>query len=232
MNTQPSSPPVSSDRLAPAGASCAGSTSQTGRRTVWAVFGLGAFAALLLVDTRAWDSLTTSAFQSFPSWRLYRAANAVTLFGSVQLTGALVFWGAWAARRRSGPRAGWWIVLPFLATLVLELLLKVVGPSIRPGVPLSSRGVVWAWFRVPTSYSFPSGHVLRATYVLGMLLAWEAGTRNNRDRPFVLWGLGLIALGLFGVSQVYLGNHWASDVAAGFLLGGSLALAASKHWQW
>jgi undecaprenyl-diphosphatase len=170
--------------------------------------------------------------QSFPSWSLYRAAHAVTVFGSVQLTGALILWGSWAAGRRDGVRAASWIALPFLASLLLELVLKVAGPYIRPGVPIPPHGVVWAWFRVPSTFSFPSGHMLRLTYLVGVLLAWEAATRTRRRGPVGLRPLALAGLAVFGASQIYLGNHWASDVAGGFLLGASLVLICRPRWKW
>ena len=199
---------------------------------MWAGLTFAAFVALAFLDTRAWDSLITGGFQRVPSWPLYRAASAITVFGSVQLTVALIFWVAWAARRRSGTSVACWMVLPFLGLVFLELLLKLVGPYVRPGMLLRPSGVVWAWFRVPPSYSFPSGHMLRATYLVGLLLAWEAETRNGPRGPLVFWPLTAIALAVFGISQVYLGNHWASDVAGGFLLAASWALAASPHWKW
>jgi len=198
----------------------------------------GAFVALagvvglLLLDTRAWDSLITSVLQSVPSWSLLRAAEAVTIFGSVQLTGALVLWSAWAAGRRYGARTAFWIILPFLASLPLEYLLKISVPHIRPSGTLPPPGVVWAWFHVPPVFSFPSGHMLRLTYLVGVLLAWEAATRTSPRRPSGLWPLGLGGLAVFGACQIYLGNHWASDVAGGFLLGMSLVLTCSPRWKW
>jgi membrane-associated phospholipid phosphatase len=198
----------------------------------WAFLGFGGAAALLVFDTRAWDALITGALQSVPSWFLLRAAEAVTMFGSVQLTGALVLWGAWAAGRRYGARTAFWLILPFLACFPLEFLLKMIGPHFRPSGALAPGGVVWAWFRVPPTVSFPSGHMLRVTYLVGMLLAWEAATRTRPRRPPGMWLLTLGGLGVFGASQVYLGNHWASDVAGGFLLGTSLVLISCPRWTW
>lgn len=218
--------------MAPLGAYPSGPKSPGRRRRIWAGLTFTIFVVLAFLDTRPWDSLITGEFQQVPSWPLYRVANAITIFGSLQLTGALVCWAAWAARRRSGASVACWIVLPFLGLLFLEPLLKVVGPYIRPGAALRPGGVVWAWFRVPPSYSFPSGHMLRVTYLAGLLLTWEAETRSSPRRPLGFWSLTVIALAVFGISQVYLGNHWASDVAGGFFLGASWALTASPHWKW
>ncbi len=166
-----------------AGGYCPASENGAATQWGWAFLGLGGAAALLVFDTRAWDALITGVLQSVPSWLLLRAAEAVTMFGSVQLTGALVLWGAWAAGRRYGARTACWLILPFLACFPLELLLKMLGPHIRPSAALAPGGVVWAWFRVPPTVSFPSGHMLRLTYLVGMLLAWEAFRTRSPRRP-------------------------------------------------
>lgn len=67
--------------------------------------------------------------------------------------------------------------------------------------------------------SFPSGHSMLAavTYLtLGVLVA-----RTLPERRLKVYVLALAALiaGLVGVSRVYLGVHWPSDVVAGWLAG-------------
>ena len=68
--------------------------------------------------------------------------------------------------------------------------------------------------------SFPSGHVMFYVSAFGFLVA--AALANLRPsalrRGIVAAGGSLIAL--VGASRVYLGAHWPSDVAAGYLFGG------------
>lgn len=67
--------------------------------------------------------------------------------------------------------------------------------------------------------SFPSGHAAYYTAAFGFLV-WFGQRRIARRGPRLAVVLPAAALiSLVGISRVYLGAHWASDVAAGYLLG-------------
>ncbi len=77
---------------------------------------------------------------------------------------------------------------------------------------------------VASGYSFPSGHTMMSTIVFLTLAALTARlTASTRLRVFAMATAGLIT-GLVGSSRVYLGVHWASDVAAGWTAGAAWAL--------
>ncbi|MBP0614303.1 phosphatase PAP2 family protein [Jiella mangrovi] len=72
--------------------------------------------------------------------------------------------------------------------------------------------------------SFPSGHAMMSaiTYLtLGILLARVEPKR--RVRAFLL-GLAVFLTVIIGISRVYLGVHWPSDVLAGWTAGAAWAL--------
>jgi undecaprenyl-diphosphatase len=83
-----------------------------------------------------------------------------------------------------------------------------------------------------TSASFPSGHAMLAmvTYLtLGALLA-EVQPRRRFKVYILSWAIGLSLL--VGLSRVYLGVHWPTDVLAGWCIGSAWALACGSVAYW
>jgi len=79
------------------------------------------------------------------------------------------------------------------------------------------------------SNSFPSGHSTMSVavyFTLATLLA--AGASRPSSRRMIYTVAGFLVL-LIGVSRVYLGVHWPTDVAAGWALGSVWALIG---WRW
>lgn len=95
----------------------------------------------------------------------------------------------------------------------LGALVKVIVQRPRPNAALVNV------FAPINDYSFPSGHVLFFTAFLGFLffmLYTLVPHSTRRTLGLTLFG-ALIAL--VGVSRVYLGEHWPSDVVGAYVLG-------------
>jgi len=122
----------------------------------------------------------------------------------------------WLTGRR---RDVWLLGVAILGGQALSLGLKHGFDRPRPDlVPHAS----WVY-----TSSFPSGHAMMSavTYLtLGALLARVLPRR--REKIFVV-GWALAFTGLTGLSRVYVGVHWPSDVVAGWAVGGSWAVACS-----
>jgi undecaprenyl-diphosphatase len=68
-------------------------------------------------------------------------------------------------------------------------------------------------------FSYPSGHVVAYVSVFGFLFFLiYVLFRRSLWRTLALWVLGFF-IATVGLSRVYLGQHWASDVLGGYALG-------------
>ena len=138
----------------------------------------------------------------------------VTIGGSLMLALYLTF------RRRT-------IVVLMLVAAVGGVTFTIVGKALvgRSRPPLADA--------VPPyedSFSFPSGHTLNSTVVAGMLaylvvwLAPRVWMRVAAVLGATLWALAM------GLSRVFLGHHWLTDVIFAWLFGlGWLALLITVH---
>lgn len=129
----------------------------------------------------------------------------------------------WRRRRRT----------PSVLTLIAaagSLLMTVVGKD------LVGRARPPAALAVPpleVSPSFPSGHTLNAT-VLTTVVVYLAliGAAEVWQRVVAI-AAGLVFVAAMGLSRVYLGHHWLTDVVAGWALGFAWALAViTAHRLW
>jgi undecaprenyl-diphosphatase len=68
----------------------------------------------------------------------------------------------------------------------------------------------------PVSFSFPSGHALCSACFYGILCWLLASRMEGRGKKFAFWLAAMTMSGLIGLSRVYLGVHFASDVLAGY----------------
>lgn len=111
----------------------------------------------------------------------------------------------------------------------------LVGEAIKPlaARPRPTADLVRVQ-ETPESYGFPSSTAFFAVVFLGMVgyLVWRAQPR--RPAAIATFGVLLVLLLTSGLSRVYVGAHWATDVLGGWLLGGAwliLLVAAHRWWS-
>lgn len=94
--------------------------------------------------------------------------------------------------------------------LLLTTIFKhLVGRSRPIGLKLIQQG----------GYSFPSGHTMFSVCVYGYFLYLAITKIKNKILRYVVSFLLLLVILSIGVSRIYVGVHFASDVLAGYLLG-------------
>ena len=101
-----------------------------------------------------------------------------------------------------------WIAI---ATIVVASLLKLVLRRVRP----RNDYVRHMLFK---TYSFPSGHAAGSLVSYG-LAAFIIATKWP-ELALTAWVVAVICSFAIGLSRVYLGAHYASDVVAGWIVGG------------
>lgn len=94
--------------------------------------------------------------------------------------------------------------------VILYGLVKVVVRRPRPSVDL---------LRHFSGFSFPSGHATQAMVAWGLLAALASRAAASWSQKVAIWASGLLVTFVVGVSRVYLGAHWPSDVIGGWILG-------------
>lgn len=82
------------------------------------------------------------------------------------------------------------------------------------------------------SYSFPSGHVMFYLGFFGFIwfLAFSLMKPSLKRGLLLVFFGGLVVL--IGISRIYLGQHWASDVLGAYLLGTLTLVVTIQFYRW
>lgn len=179
------------------------------KRFVLAAIALVAFVAILQEvlegDVNRLDSMAYSIFvvRLRRPWLTDVMEGISSLASPIVLLMMLLLVAAFAPGRRPGLCA----TINLASALAINQILKYVVQRPRPdGFQLVSE----------IGYSFPSGHsmVSMAFYGLCAWMVWHY--ERDRVMKWVWCSCFALAICLVGVSRIYLGVHYASDVLAGF----------------
>ena len=112
------------------------------------------------------------------------------------------------------------IVIALVGTLVLNDALKLLFQRPRPG---------FDWAEVWPETSFPSGHSMNS-FVVYLAIALVIWRLEGRRVGIVALVLAIVLVVSVGISRIYLGAHWLSDVIGGYLAGALWLLFLVAAW--
>ncbi|MGV9454142.1 phosphatase PAP2 family protein [Streptomyces sp. NPDC003635] len=138
------------------------------------------------------------------------------------LCAVAVLWLLW---RHAARRAALWLVVTTALGAGIQQGLKAAVDRSRPVWPDPVDSAHYA--------AFPSGHAMTATVVSGLLLylLHRAGVGRAVWRTAV--AVAVVSVVGVGLTRVWLGVHWATDVIGGWLLGAALvAVAVALYGRW
>ena len=196
------------------------------------VVGFGSLVACLVVlgslaerirdkEVIALDTYATPFLHGLSSPAMDLLMNAATFVGSnlviPPLFGVAMIW----LFRRRMVREALFLGVASGGSLVLNELMKLFFQRPRPQLD---------WAYVLPDYSFPSGHTMNSVtfYVALAVVLWSVyGRRVGR----VAVTIAVVLAVLIGVSRIYLGYHYLTDVLGGLLAGTVWLLIAAGGFR-
>ena len=98
-----------------------------------------------------------------------------------------------------------------LIGVILNNLIKIIVKRPRPTNTL--------FLTSETSYSFPSGHTMMSTIFYGLIIYYLCKNLKSQKIKYPLIGLISLTIFFIGISRVYLGVHYATDVLSAHIVG-------------
>ena len=182
-------------------------------------------------DTRGFDQSVLLWFRNKadlsdpigPQW-LEVVMRDITALGGLLILGLLTIAACgylWLTQRH---KLALFVAVSIPAGSLLNTLLKEYFTRPRPDIVPHGTGAALS--------SFPSGHAMMSAVVfltLGALLSLS--TENTRIKIYILfWSVFLTVI--VGISRVYLGVHWPTDIIAGWIAGGTWAVLCLLVGHW
>lgn len=146
--------------------------------------------------------------------------NSITLLGEPVLIVSIGF---------AAMAYGWIKNMPYLTVgFGAAMIAYAIGGILKEFIHRSRPDTVYVTTMRFKSYSFPSAHAMGAILIYG-LLAYLAYQHLPSPWNITIPVLLSIFIVLVGLSRVYLGAHYPSDVVGGWLLGGLALLLIIKY---
>jgi undecaprenyl-diphosphatase len=187
--------------------------------SIWLLLGLAAAIGSLIFfawlsdevlegETRTFDDATRASVHAWASPPLTSFMQVISFMGSTRFLFAattvatlIMIWVKWKREAILFP-------ITMIGAGLLNMTLKLSFQRARP-VPFFD-------LLPPRSYSFPSGHSLASFCFYGVLAAMLSARIQSRRWRLVFWAGAIVIVLLMGLSRIYLGVHYTTDVLAGY----------------
>ena len=186
-----------------------------GSSAIWALLWLVLFVLLSISvmtgKAAPFDALLREQLHQFATPGLTAAFGAITHLGSVLVVSVMTTASVaafWLAGRHGAARLLGWTMA---GSALLDNSLKFSFQRARPEP--------FFGLDMPGSFSFPSGHALFSTCLFGALAFVVASLIRSWPMRLAIWACAAGLIIAIGLSRIYLGVHYSSDVAGGWLAG-------------
>jgi undecaprenyl-diphosphatase len=159
-------------------------------------------------ETRAFDESVRGIIHQHAQPQLTNLMRFVTLLGSTAVLLTLGVCVTLIFLRIKWRHAALIFAITMAGTFLLNAVLKLLFQRGRPS-PFFD-------LTAPSSYSFPSGHAIYSLCFYGTLAALATARMDSHVAQAVVWIIAVMLVIMIGLSRVYLGVHYPSDVLGGY----------------
>jgi undecaprenyl-diphosphatase len=172
-------------------------------------------------DTQAFDEAVLQWFQGHRTPGLNRVAMEVTALGSGTVIIMVVLLASvflWLSKHK-------WSVYVLLLVVfggkLLNTLLKGGFGRDRPSIVEAVADV--------SSQSFPSGHAMSSIVAYGSIAYLMGRLEPSKRLRYAIWTVAILLVLVIGVTRMYLGVHYPSDIIGGYIAGAAwIAVVAAS----
>jgi undecaprenyl-diphosphatase len=162
-------------------------------------------------DLQRFDLRIRAFVHSFSNSPLTRVMQTLSFLGSLGFLSGLflIVIAIFLARKLRRPAI--WFTVAAAGSVILDSILKLVFHRARPAAFFGT---------APASYSFPSGHAMGSVCFYGVLAGLLSAQVHSPGARILIWVTSGVMIAGIGLSRIYLGVHYPTDVIAGYLAGG------------